>query len=221
MAADRAIGWPPSGDYTVITSAADRAIGWRSYPLLSDNTPSDTSDNAGPPFSDKLPFKGFNPLRVRGLTRHLSIMTAYRVHQVRARLAELEQQIARAEQDGKNLCQAFRQRFPRSPFYLVRYPNRTMTLYRWRRSSHRHWRGQDIPAGLNHPVNLASEGGALLLRLLPESARPHYLKFERQRLDLNLTLSLRHYERQRLQDWLANVSAIGAMSKQGKERGYG
>lgn len=65
-------------------------------------------------------------------------MTAYRVHQVRARLAELEQQIARAEQDGKNLCQAFRQRFPRSPFYLVRYPNRTMTLYRWRRSSHRH-----------------------------------------------------------------------------------
>ncbi|MCE7509179.1 hypothetical protein [Alloalcanivorax xenomutans] len=148
-------------------------------------------------------------------------MTAYRVHQVRARLAELEQQITQAEQDGRNLCQAFRQRFPRSPFYLVRYPNRTMTLYRWRRSSHRHWRGQDIPAGLNHPVNLASEGGALLLRLLPESARPHYLKFERQRLDLNLTLSLRHYERQRLQDWLANVSAIGAMSKQGKECGYG
>src|SRR5690606_401158 len=143
-------------------------------------------------FLTNSPLKGLNPLlRVRG-QRGVFSMTAYRVHQVRGRLAELEQQIARAEQDGKNLCQAFRQRFPRSPFYLVRYPNRTMTLYRWRRSSHRHWRGQDIPAGLNHPVNLASEGGVLLLQLLPESARPHYLNFERQRLDLNLTLSLRH-----------------------------
>lgn len=137
-------------------------------------------------------------------------MAPYRVHQVHVRLNELGQLIARAEQDGEILCQAFRQQFPRSPVYLVRYPNRTMTLYRWRRSSHRRWRGRNIPAGLNPPVNLANEVRELF-RFLPKSAQPLYLRFERQRLDLNLALSLRHYERQRLQDWLANVSAIKAM----------
>ncbi len=134
-------------------------------------------------------------------------MSRWTVRRARTRLAELEDRLAELERDGERMVSEFRHRFPDAPAYIARYTDRTLTRWRWRRSSARRWRGS-LPRGVNPTFELTGEQGRLLLRQLPEPVREAWLRYERQRVDLNLFYALARYERARIEDWLARRASL-------------
>ncbi len=159
-------------------------------------------DEAAAGVFDVLPLKG--PLRVR---------------EARRRIAQLQQLIRDDAAEGAKLCEAFRKQFPQAPAKIVRYRDRSLTFYRWRQSSARHWGGNSTTA-----ISLTGEAGRALLSLVPESARRHWLRYERRRIYLNMRLSIVSYELYRLQDWLDGLEAIETIERDGlsavQARGY-
>ncbi len=134
-------------------------------------------------------------------------MTRWTIRRARARLAELEALIAEIEQEGTRMTQEFRGRFPDAPAYISRYTDRTFTRWRWRRSSSKIWRG-GRPRGINPSIELMGSEGRAILRQLPEPVRKVWLRYERQRIDLNLSHAVAHYERMRIEDWLARRASL-------------
>ena len=141
---------------------------------------------------DEAPLKG--PLRVRGARR---------------RIAHLEQVIREGEIEGNKLCDAFDTQFPQAPAKIVRFNDRSLTFYRWRQSSHRRWGSHKTSA-----INLTGEAGQDLLARVPESARQHWLNYERRRLYLNTRLSIAAYEMYRLQDWIDALDAVKSIERE-------
>ncbi|WP_111748826.1 hypothetical protein [Salinisphaera orenii] len=138
--------------------------------------------------ADVAPFKG--PLRVRGARR---------------RIESLASLVDDRERRGHDLCDAFKQQYPNAPAKLVRYNDRTLTYFRWRRSSARKWRNQaggTRRARLNPTLTLTSDAGRQLLARLPASVRHDWLAYERQRLALNLEIATAEYERRRLVEYV-------------------
>ncbi|MDA3921900.1 MAG: hypothetical protein PF501_14650 [Salinisphaera sp.] len=151
------------------------------------------SDEAAAAVFDVLPLKG--PLRVR---------------EARQRIAAIEQIIRNGETEGTKLCEAFQAQFPKAPAKIVRYNDRSLTFYRWRQSSARRWGTNKTTA-----INLTGDAGQALLARVPESARRHWLNYERRRVYLNMRLSIATYELYRLQDWLDALDTIKVMERDG------
>jgi len=140
-------------------------------------------------------------------------VSGWSVRSARARIAELDAEIAGLEREGERLVADFRERFPDSPAYLAKYADRTLTGWRWRRSSARRWRG-DRPARVNRTFDLTGDEGRSLLRGLPAGVRASWLRFERRRADLNLAYALARYERTRLQDWLSRRAVLTRLEEE-------
>lgn len=135
-----------------------------------------------------------------------------RVREARQRLASLEQIIRDGEDEGARLCEAFLKQFPTAPAKLVRYRDRSLTFYRWRQSSAKHWGGNSTTA-----VSLTGASGLALLKRVPEVARPHWLNYERRRIYLNMRLSIATYELYRIQGWIDALDDIKHIERDGIE----
>lgn len=133
-----------------------------------------------------------------------------RVREARQRLATLQQTIRDGETEGTQLCEAFRSQFPKAPAKIVRYHDRSLTFYRWRQSSARRW-GSNKPTA----IHLTGDAGQTLLARVPDAVRPHWLRYERRRIGLNMRLSIASYELYRIQDWLDALEAIRAIERDG------
>lgn len=133
-----------------------------------------------------------------------------RVREARQRLAVLEQAIRDGEAEGSRLCDGFLKQFPTAPGKIVRYKDHSLTFYRWRQSGARKWSGGSTTA-----ISLTGDAGQALLARVPESARHHWLNYERRRIYLNLRLSMAAYEMYRLQDWLDSLEQIKAIEREG------
>lgn len=148
-----------------------------------------------------LPLKG--PLRVRETASPVSQAPTA----TRARLLSLERERDRLFALGDAMTAEFRDRFPNAPAYLTRYSDRTLTAYRWRRSSAAPWRGRRTP-GANASLELTSEAGATLLAALDPAVRQAWLDYELRRVRLNHVLALTLYELQRLTRLREQMAAI-------------
>ncbi|MGN8159682.1 hypothetical protein [Salinisphaera hydrothermalis] len=155
------------------------------------------SDEAVADRFDVAPLKG--PLRVR---------------EARQRLAALEQVIRDGEAEGARLCESFGKQFPTAPAKIVRYNDRSLTFYRWRRSSARRWGNKSTTA-----ISLTGKQGLALLARVPESARGHWLNYERRRIYLNMRLSIATYEHYRIQGWLDGLEQIKVIERDGLAAG--
>jgi len=132
--------------------------------------------------------------------------------EARRRLAALDQRREALHALGADLVREFREQFPNAPAYLTRYSDRTYTAYRWRRSSHKKWRGSG-PRGVNLSVELASPDGRRILGRLPAAAARTWLGYERRRISLNLAVACIEYERARIRDYLARLDALRDLDK--------
>lgn len=133
-----------------------------------------------------------------------------RVREARRQIAGLEQFIRDGEARGAQLCEAFAHQFPVAPAKLVRYRDRSLTFYRWRQSSSRHWGGNTPSA-----ISLTGEAGRNLLSRVPQAARQDWLDYERRRIYLNMQLSIASYQLYRLQDWLDDLDTIKSIEARG------
>ncbi|WP_162622889.1 hypothetical protein [Salinisphaera orenii] len=155
-----------------------------------------SADVAGDASADVAPFKG--PLRVRG---------------ARQRLASLEALIDDRERRGHDLCEEFKRQYPNAPAKVVRYNDRTLTYFRWRRSSARKWRhqsGKTQRPRVNPTLTLTSDDGRALLAGLPVPVQRDWLAYERQRLALNLEIATAEYERRRLAEYIEATRYLAA-----------
>lgn len=131
---------------------------------------------------------------------------------VRDRIAQLKRQRDRLHGEGEALVQGFRAAFPTSPLYLVRYSDRTLTVYRWRRSSASLWRGAG-PKGVNLSVDLSAPlvDADLLAKLGP--TLPLFLDYERRRVEINAVIACTLYEINRLNDLLDRRARLRQLAR--------
>lgn len=120
------------------------------------------------------------------------------LREAKLRQEALERRRAQLQQLGRELVREFRERFPTAPAYPARYSDRTLTGYRWRRSSHN-----------AVSFDLTSQTGRALLAQMPEEVRRVWLAFERRRIYLNLALAITDYERIRLRDFFERLGRMG------------
>ena len=116
---------------------------------------------------------------------------------VLAQLAEVEERRRALFDEAVSLARRFRQQYPRSPVYLARYADRTLTTLRWRRSAHN-----------AVTLDLLGEQGRPILLSLPKPVRRDYLRYEQERLALNARLACLAYEEKRLRDWLERLDRL-------------
>lgn len=126
---------------------------------------------------------------------------------VRCRLRELEDRhvaiLERMRWTMKEFNASFR---PPRPAHLALHHQGCYHHLRWR-----------APAAAGGQVFLElcdSEAGRYLLQALPLTARPVFLDFERQRLDLNLASSLCRHEERRLRDYLTKLGELATWKRQ-------
>jgi len=121
----------------------------------------------------------------------------------RGRLRELEQRQQEIETWMRSIVQAFHATFrsPRDAHLAVHHHGGYLYL-RWRASG-----AQEQQAFFE----ITSTGrGQRILAGLPPAARTLFLRFERQRLELNLASSVCSHELRRLRDYLVKLEALHA-----------
>lgn len=120
----------------------------------------------------------------------------------RIRLRELEQRHSEIEQRMRALAEEFKATFrpPRIAHLVVHHHGGYLHL-RWRATANG-GRGQTF-------FELTtSERGRCVLTRLPPAVRSLFLRFEGQRLELNLASSICQHELRRLRDYLSKLDAL-------------
>ena len=120
----------------------------------------------------------------------------------RVRLRELERRQAEIESRMRNLAQEFQATFrsPRVAHLVVHHHGGYFNL-RWRAT------GNDGCGQTFFELTTTDQGQRVLARL-PPVVRPLFLRFERQRLELNLASSICQHELRRLRDYLVKLEAL-------------
>ena len=118
---------------------------------------------------------------------------------VEARLAQLAEALAQLEAEGRALARRWRSRWPEAPVYLARYADRTLTPWRWRRSSARGHRARHGGRqAINPPVEPLGPQGLALLEAMAPALREAWLEAEAERQAINAAAATLAYERERL-----------------------
>ncbi|HHQ42879.1 MAG TPA: hypothetical protein ENK20_11400 [Chromatiales bacterium] len=132
---------------------------------------------------------------------------------VEARLAQLAETLAQLEGEGRALARRWRSRWPDAPVYLARYADRTLTPWRWRRSSAR---GHRVRHGgrqaINPPVEPLGPQGLALLEAMAPALREAWLEAEAERQAINAAAATLAYERERLVRLLDARARIAALA---------
>jgi hypothetical protein len=115
----------------------------------------------------------------------------------------LEQRQVMIEQAMRSIVQEFKGTFrpPRMALMVLHHHGGYYNL-RWRAAG-------NSACGQTFFELTTSDRGQHLLAALPRSATTLLLRFERQRLDLNLASSICQHELRRLRDYLAKLDALG------------
>ena len=119
-----------------------------------------------------------------------------------AQLAKVERERRSLLQQAERLVERFRRQYPRSPVYLARYSDRTLTTLRWRRSA-RNAVTLDLLGAQAEPI----------LRGLPRPVRRDFLGYEQERVALNARLACLRYEEMRLREWIERLEQITTMRR--------
>ena len=132
---------------------------------------------------------------------------------VEARLAQLAETLAQLEAEGRALARRWRSRWPEAPVYLARYADRTLTPWRWRRSSARGHRARlGGRQALNPPVEPLGPQGLALLEAMTPALREAWLEAEAERQAINAAAATLAYERERLARLLDARARIAALA---------
>lgn len=120
----------------------------------------------------------------------------------RVRLRELEQRQVVIEQAMRTVAQEFKEIFrpPRTAHLVVHRQGGYFNL-RWRATT-------NGVCGQTYFELAASDRGQHLLAGLPPTVRSLFLRFERQRLELNLASSICQHELRRLRDYLSKLDTL-------------
>ena len=139
----------------------------------------------------------------------------------RSGIADLQRELTEAKrtreflyQEGQEMLDDFRTRYPDGPAYLTRYADRTLSDYRWRLSGRAKWRHAVGLTASKASFDLTNATGKQIISYLPAPARADWLQFEARRLRLNYESAIAKYRILRLNSLIEQQELLRQLAKE-------